>query len=56
MESWWNKEFNETKIEWFGIKIKGKFLFQNSQKSAPNLGKNEEQFDLKDEINYLNQI
>ena len=47
---------NETKIRRFGLKIKEKSLFQNQQKSATNLGKNEEQFDLKDEIIYLNLI
>ena len=31
-------------------------MFQDQQKSEPNLGENEEQFDLNDEINYLNLI
>ena len=56
MESWWNKESNETKIKWFQFKIREKSLFQNQQKSKPNFGENEEQFDLNDEINYLNLI
>ena len=30
-----------------------KSLFQNHQKSEPNLGKNKEQIDEDDEINYL---
>ena len=30
--------------------------FKTSKKSKPNLGKNEEQIDLKDEINYLKLI
>ena len=55
-ESGWNKESNETKIKWFGLKIREKFLFQNQQKFAPNLGENEEQIDLKTEIEYLNLI
>ena len=52
-ESWSNKESNETKIKKFGLKIKEQSLFQNQQKSEPNLGKNEEQFDSNDEIHYL---
>ena len=55
-ESWWNKESNETRIKWFKLKIKEKSLFLNQKKSKPNLGENEEQIDLKDEINYLNLI
>ena len=42
-ESWWNKESNEIEIKRFGLKIKKKSLFQNQQKSEPNLGENEEQ-------------
>ena len=52
----WNKESNETKIKRFGLKIREKSLFQNQQNSAPNLGENEKQLDLKDKINYLNLI
>ena len=55
-ERCWNKESNETKIKRFGLKIREKFLFQNQGKSAPNLGKNEEQIDFKTEIDYLNLI
>ena len=53
-ESWWNNESNEVQIKWFGLKIREKSLFEDKKKSAPNLGKNEEQIDLKDEFNYLN--
>ena len=55
-ESWWNNESNEIRIKWFGLKIRDKSLFQNQQKSEPNLGKNEEQINLNYEINYLNLI
>ena len=55
-KGWWNKESNETKIKRFELKIREKSLFQNKQKSAFNLGKNEEQFDLSNEIDYLNLI
>ena len=47
---------NDDEIKIFILKIKEKSLFQNQKKSAPNLGENEEQLDLKDEINYLNLI
>ena len=40
----------------FKLKIREKSSFQNQKKSKPNLGENEEQIDLKDEINYLNLI
>ena len=56
IHEWWNKESNETRIKWYRLKIREKSLFQNQQKSEPNLGKNEEQFDLNHEINYLNII
>ena len=39
------QEFYKIKIKQFGLKIREKFLFQNQQKSALNLGENEEQFD-----------
>ena len=44
------------KIKRFRVKIREKSLFHNQQKFEPNLGENEEQFDLNDEINYLNLI
>ena len=47
-----NRESNEIKIKWFGLKIREKSLFQNQQKSVPNLGENEEHDDLNDESNY----
>ena len=34
----------------------GEILFQNQQKSEPNLDENEEQNELDHEINYLNLI
>ena len=55
-ESWGKKKSNETKIKWFGLKIKEKSFFQNQKRSAPNLGKNEEQIDFKTKIDYLNLI
>ena len=56
MESWWNKESNETRLKWFKIKIREISLFQNQQQFEPNLGENEEQIDFKRKINYLNLI
>ena len=45
-ESWWNKEYNETRIKWFGIIIKEKSLFGNQQKSITKIGQ-------KYEFNYF---
>ena len=53
---WWNKKANETRIKWFGLKIREKSLFQNQKKSEPKLDENEEQNDLKTKIHYLNLI
>ena len=55
-ESWWNKESNEINIKQFGLKIREKSLFQNQQKSAPKFGRNDEQFNISNEITYLNLI
>ena len=40
----------------FRLKIKEKSMFQNEQKSEPNLGKNEEQNNFNSKINLSNQI
>ena len=45
MESWWNKESNEIKIKWFGIKIMEKSLFENQQKSVLKFGRKDENSD-----------
>ena len=37
MESWWNKESNETAIKLFEVKIREIFLFQNQKKSKLKL-------------------
>ena len=38
------------------VEIWRNHFFKNQQKFELNLGENEEQFDLNDEINYLNLI
>ena len=43
-------------IKGFELKIIEKSLFQNQQKSEPNLGENEEQNNLNHEINCLNLL
>ena len=55
-ESWWNKESNETRIKWVGVKIKETSLFKNQQIFESNLGKNKEQNDYQSKINNLNPI
>ena len=56
MKSWWNKESNETKIEWFGINIREKSLFENQKKSALKFGRKDEFYDFQTLITYTNLI
>ena len=52
IEIWWNKESNETRIEWFGLKIRDKSLFQNQQNSPSNLGKMKNKTIVKTKLTY----
>ena len=55
-ESWWNKESNETKIEWFGLKSMEKSLFEIQKKFTLKFGGNDKNSNFETLIIYLNLI
>ena len=52
----YESEIQWNQIQWIGLKIREKSLFEKQQKSTINVGQKEEITDLKTLITYLNSI